>query len=171
MKKTFLFIIAFTTIFAVHAQTIAPNILNSAGGSVKVNGVLYDWSFAEMTMINTVLSDKLIVTQGILQTRTDTAGTGISDVSFPGPEIIVFPNPTQNSVRFEGDYSSEGRMQYTLTDIQGKVIQEKRFVIHSGKDQQTIDLSELCPGTYLLNFLVEHENRTFFKTSKIQKNN
>lgn len=171
MKKRFLFIMGCLFAFTMHSQSISPNILNSAGGSANINNIRYDWSFGEMLAINTVSSSKLTVTQGVLQTRTDTAGTGIRDMDVSIPSITVFPNPTQNSVHVEWDYPIAGTLQYRLTDIQGKLIQEKQLNVQKGVDQQTLDLSGLPGGTYLLVFTVKQGPHTYSQTSRIQKNN
>jgi hypothetical protein len=150
---------------------VSPNIINSAGGSAIVNAMRYDWSFGEITLINTFSTSKLIVTQGVLQTRLDTAGTGINDIPVPIPDITVFPNPARNSVFLKADYPYSCNLHYTLTDVQGKIIQEKQVAVAKGDDQQTLDLSGLAAGTYLLNMQIVRDNTTYSKTARIQKNN
>ena len=170
--KTTLYLL-FGLIVSVHirAQTLSPTIINSTGGTGIINGIIYDYSFGEMTMIQTFSTPNLIVTQGLLQTRTDTAATGIHSNPLETPTISVYPNPTQQLVTFESESQFAEKLNYELTDINGKMITNRELRCSGKKVKEEINLSSLSVGLYLLKITVTSGNQRATQTSKIQKNN
>jgi hypothetical protein len=171
MKNKFYILFWIITSISVRAQTLSPTILNSSGGTATVNGINYEYSFGEMTMISTFTSSKLIVTQGLLQTKMDTVASGIAKNELPAPSISVYPNPAQQLINFESEYPAAGKLQYELMDAAGKLIQSKQLTVTAGKNKETIDLSEVTAGMYLLKITLSQGKETFFQNSKIQKIN
>lgn len=153
----------------VKAQTLSPTILNSTGGTAIINGIIYDYSFGEMTMISTFYNPKLIVTQGLLQTKTDTAAVGIATNQLAVPTIIVYPNPAQQFINFESECNAGGKLQYELIDVAGKLMLSRQLPVIAGKNKESIDLTQLPAGMYLLKITVNQGKETFFQNSKIQK--
>jgi hypothetical protein len=170
MKKPLYLLFLFLTSFQVQAQNLSPTIINSTGGSGTINGIVYDYSFGEMTMIQTFSTPNLIVTQGLLQTKTDTSATGINNHQLQALVITVFPNPAQQTVCFESDYQSPGKLQYELIDVAGKTIIGKELNSVTGKIKETINVSDLPAGVYLLKVTMTHNKEIFTQTLKIQKN-
>ncbi|HSH66530.1 MAG TPA: T9SS type A sorting domain-containing protein [Bacteroidia bacterium] len=171
MKHTFYILFWIIVSVSMRAQTLDPTILNSTGGTATINGISYDYSFGEMTMISTFSTPQLIVTQGVLQTRTDTAAVGIHENNLPAPHISIYPNPAQQCIGFESDFPTAGTLQYEFLDISGKRIINRQLTIHPGMNKETIDLTSLPTGMYLLKITVHQGNETFVQTSKIQKSN
>lgn len=169
VKYRLLILLCILATINIRAQSLRPTILNSSGGSGTINGIFHDYSFGEMTVIQTFSSPNLIVTQGLLQTRTDTAATGINDNVLNMPKINVFPNPTHQLVTFESEYQTSGKMQYELTDISGKLVVSKQLSFNAGKVNETLDLSLLPAGTFLLKITIDQGRELFIQTSKIQK--
>lgn len=50
-----------------HAQTITPAVVNSTGGTKTQGTVIYEWSIGEMALVESMISSKLAVTNGVLQ--------------------------------------------------------------------------------------------------------
>lgn len=169
VRSQLLFLLCILATINIRAQSLSPTILNSSGGSGIINGIYHDYSFGEMTVIQTFSSANLIVTQGLLQTRTDTAATGINDHLLNKPKISVFPNPAQQLVTFESEYQTSGKMQYELTDITGKLIVSRQLSFNAGRVKEMIDLSMLSAGTFLLKITIDQGKESFIQTSKIQK--
>lgn len=163
--------ILFWIIISVNAkaQTLSPTIINSTGGTAIINGIIYDYSFGEMTMISTLYSPKLIVTQGLLQTKTDTAAVGIATNQLVMPTFIIYPNPAQQLINFESECNAGGKLQYELIDAAGKLIVSKQVPVVAGKNKESIDLTKISAGMYLLKITVNQGKETFFQNSKIQK--
>jgi hypothetical protein len=154
---------------SARAQTLSPAIMNSTGGTAIINGIIYDYSFGEMTMISTFNNTKLIVTQGLLQTRTDTAAVGIATNQLAAPTITVYPNPTQQFINFESECNAGGKLQYELIDVAGKLMVSRQLSVSAGKNKESIDLTQLPAGMYLLKITVSQGKETFFQNSKVQK--
>jgi hypothetical protein len=151
------------------AQTLSPTIMNSTGGTAIINGIFYDYSFGEMTMISTFYNSKLIVTQGLLQTKTDTAAVGITTNQLTRPAIIVYPNPAQQFINFESECEAGGKLQYELIDVAGRLIVSRELSVIVGKNKESIDLTMVPAGLYLLKITLSQGKETFFQNSKIQK--
>ena len=170
MKKKIYYLYGLFLTATAQAQSLSPTIINSAGGTGIINNIVFDYSFGEMALINTFSTPKLIVTQGLLQTKTDTVAIGIAKNEYM-PNIIVFPNPAQQHVCFESTYQTGGELNYELLDVAGKQIIGKQLTVHTGKIKETIDLNNLPIGMYLLKITVKQGKDTFMQTSKIQKVN
>lgn len=171
MKTTLCFLFGLIVSISIRAQTLRPTILNSTGGTGVINGIQVDYSFGEITMIQTFSTSKLIVTQGLLQTRTDTAATGIHSDSFDVPVISVYPNPAQQLVTFESESTSAEKLNYQLTDINGKIIINRELRYSGRKVKEEINLTGLAAGIYLLKLTVGSGDKMTTQTSKIQKSN
>ena len=54
--------------FTLNAQTKFPTIINLSGDSKQIEGIIWDWSFGEQLLVNTLYSDKnFLLTTGFLQ--------------------------------------------------------------------------------------------------------
>lgn len=153
------------------AQILSPTIINATGGSAAVNGVTYEYSFGEMTMVNTFSTAALIVTQGVLQSKTDTVAIGIAENEVTAPNIVVFPNPSEQFISFESEYKAAGKLKYVLMDAAGKIIMHKELTINAGITKETINISNLPPGMYFLKTTATQNKKIVIQTSKIQKIN
>lgn len=171
MKNKLLILFWLVISIGTNAQSLSPTIMNATGGSATINGVTYEHSFGEMTMISTFSTPKLIVTQGVLQSKTDTVAIGIHESESSAPVITVFPNPTGQLISFESDYKIAGKLDYMLVDVAAKLILSKRLNISAGKTKETIDVSNLPCGIYFLKITVSQGTETIVQTSKIQKTN
>lgn len=169
MKSKFYILLWMISSLSVHSQTLSPTIINSTGGTATINGITYDYSFGEMTLISTFSSSKLIVTQGLLQSKTDTVASGISKNEIPAPVITVYPNPAQQLISFESEYNAAGKLLYELMDAAGRLMVSKQLIVTPGKNKETIDLTKVPAGMYLLKITVDQGKETFFQNSKIQK--
>jgi hypothetical protein len=171
MKNKLHILILLIISIGTNAQSLSPTIINATGGSATVNGITYEYSFGEMTMISTFSTPKLIVTQGVLQSKTDTVAIGIHENESSIPAIVVFPNPVAQFISFESEYKTAGKLDYILTDAAGKLILNKQLSISAGKTKETIDVSNLPTGMYFLKVTVSQGKETSVQTSKIQKIN
>ena len=171
MKINLYLFFSLVTFGSVQAQTTSPFTINSMGGTGTLNGNIYDWSFGEMTLVNTSFTANLIVTQGVLQPSVDSIAAGIhSPVTQPQP-VKVYPNPAQNIICFESDYKTASRLQYDVIDVSGKIVTSKKTNTGAGYNKQTITLTALPAGIYMLRITIFQEKETFIQTYKVQKIN
>lgn len=155
----------------MQAQSISPFTINSMGGTATINNNIYDWSFAEMTLVSTSSTDNLIVTQGVLQNRGDSAANSVNNPTAALQKILIYPNPAQDILYFESDYKTASKLNYMLIDIAGKTIISKEVNVTSGSSKQDIDLTTLPKGIYVLKITAIRENKPFVQSYKVQKTN
>jgi hypothetical protein len=171
-KKIYLLLIIVAISGAqMEAQSTSPFTINSMGGSTTINNNIYDWSFAEMTMVNTFSTANLIVTQGVLQNQSDSIANSIKTPTASLQKILVYPNPAQDILYFESDYKTASKLNYILVDVAGKTIMSKDVNVSTGSNKQSIDLSTLPKGIYILEITGIQENKPFMQSYKVQKTN
>ncbi|MEO6902656.1 MAG: T9SS type A sorting domain-containing protein [Bacteroidia bacterium] len=172
MRKIFylLFVVAIGGA-QIQAQSTSPFTINSMGGSATINKNIYDWSFAEMTLVNTFSTANLIVTQGVLQNRGDSAANSVNNPTAALQKIFVYPNPAKDILYFESDYKTASKLNYMLIDVAGKTIINKDVFVTTGSNKQVIDLTALPKGIYVLRITASQENKRFIQSYKVQKTN
>lgn len=73
-------------------------------------------------------------------------------------DLNIYPNPTRDITQFEYSVTKSSNIVFTLTDLNGNLIIEKRdYHQNPGKYYQTIDLKNLSNGTYFLSLYVNKE--------------
>ena len=81
----------------------------------------------------------------------------IHEITIPQPhlpaEIYVFPNPASTQINLLDNIESEGLLQ--ILDLQGRLILEKVYDVNVTKN--SIDISRLSSGTYILRWINEQE--------------
>lgn len=152
------------------AQNISPSVLNSTGGSNSIGSNVYEWSFGEMTLVDTYTSPNLILTQGILQNDPAGAAGLISSVSSL-LDLSVYPNPSQDFIYIKSSTKDESTLSYVLTDASGKKIQGKEGCISKLNNEQTVSLQDLPSGVYFLQIVDDKKSVNHSKTFQIQKIN
>lgn len=155
-------------ISALYAQSIGPGTLNSTGGSTTVGGSTFEWSFGEMTAVHTATASNIIVTQGVLQPSTDPSGI-ITAKYADAAMLKVYPVPTQNVVYLQPAFNCSGTLQYSLLDATGKSILRHSADLKSGTEQQSVDMTALPPGNYMLQVQYADTNVPYNNVYKIQK--
>ena len=120
----------------------AQEVVSSNGDSQSAAGYEVSWTVGE-AVIATMIGSTNTLTQGFQQTRLTV--TAVTDLLYPGLEIKVFPNPTQEfiTIRFS-EYIEDTR--YSLYDLRGKLIENK--LINSADTE--IDLKKYASGQYIL---------------------
>jgi Pregnancy-associated plasma protein-A/Secretion system C-terminal sorting domain len=72
-------------------------------------------------------------------------------------QVTIFPNPTQNDVEV-AIYSPEiGTMQLVVSDLSGKVIQQRTEIIQVGNQRILLDCANWSPSVYFLDIRIGEE--------------
>jgi len=80
--------------------------------------------------------------------------TGINPVNTE-PGIKVHPNPTEGVLAIEiGKYTAGSSIEFTLTNLSGNTLMRQRV----STAYQTMDLSHLADGMYILRITIDGEN-------------
>lgn len=154
-SKSLLFKSMFVLIFLTSIQfsSFAQQTNNVSSNSAVINGMTFDYSIGEMTLVSTERNANLIVTQGLLQPISATEANetpGNTSLSQLSDNIKVYPNPTQNSLFVETYETQIAEYSYQLYDGVGKVVINKSGQTQVGLNKFTLDLQSLAAGSYYL---------------------
>lgn len=169
MKKTYMLMLIMTLpgiIPNVRGQSIGPSTLNASGGSGTIGSTKFDWSVGEMTMVSTFTGSSVIVTQGVLQ--NDISSSSVGSISL-NEHLQVFPNPASTLVNLQLNSDKEGTLQYTLLDMTGKRITDRKTAIKQGTNTEQMDISNLAAAVYMLEVSFTSASGTASSSYKIDK--
>lgn len=170
MTKRFSSLFVATALLAAadsQAQSTSPSTFNATGGGKEVAGNFYDYSIGEMVLVNTASSPNLTVTQGLLQPLG--SPVGIAKLRLPEGALHVYPNPSEDIVYVQPKLNGSGVLELTLFDISGRHLKQNSVGLQNGNEKQSINLSSLASGTYLLKVAFTQDGQTMFHDFKIQK--
>jgi hypothetical protein len=169
MKKKLILMLFVLAALGSWAQMVKPFTVNSTGGTATLGGNTYEWSFAEMTLVNTTAASNLIVTQGLLQPLDLNVGT-TELTALPGG-LKVYPSPTFDLLNLETSFDLPGQLNYQVMDMAGKVVLRNELKLESGSTLTSLSLEPYPAGEYLLRvlFISRAGTGNFNQTFKIQK--
>ena len=135
------------------AQSIAPQAVNSTGGSHRKGNVRLDWSVGEMALVNTLSSPDSgqIITNGVIQPNIAGAKTALRrNISFDKNEILILPNPVRNVLQVNINTGQEGRSMLLLYDEMGNLRYSKLVTTNRDGQVEKIDMTGYLRGNYML---------------------
>ena len=150
---------------AVHAQ---PAVHNSTGGSAAVGGNTYEWSVGEL-VVHTVSTPSVVVTQGLLQPMPPSVSVG--SVNAFAADVQVYPNPAKDVLILQPALAAGTTLLYTLSDITGRTIYTAEAQLQTGQEKQSISISELSPGNYIMQVQAQQQGGNAHASFKICKQN
>ncbi len=69
------------------------------------------------------------------------------------PAFIVYPNPVSANLNFSVNSSFDQQIVVEITDIPGKKLLSRKFVLHSGQNTFTIDISSFAAAPYFIYYV------------------
>lgn len=135
---------------SVFAQTNAPDVINSAGGSYKKDYYIIDWSIGELALVNTMENSAYIITNGFIQPFTHEPVLTNDNLFFGEEEIRILPNPTRNILEVDFRTKHRGRVSMKLVDAAGNILYNKQFTSHGYGQIEKINMIAFPHGTYFL---------------------
>ncbi|MBP6183141.1 T9SS type A sorting domain-containing protein [Flavobacterium sp.] len=157
MKKIYTSILTiYTTLTFAQINTV--QVVGSAGNTARSGNTLLTWTIGE-PIVNTATTTNNVLTQGFNQGLL--LITAIDELK--NTTISIQPNPTSDFVIIKLDDQNLINAQYTLTDINGKVIQQNKIE----NKQTSVSFQDLANTTY---FIQVSTNNQKAKTFKIIKN-
>jgi len=150
--------------------------INVSGHSATVNGMKFDYSIGEMTLVSTEKNANLIVTQGFLQPNSSGSGANQSNPGsnpLSGTDLVkVYPNPTENILFVESLENADAQISYQLFDASGKIVLSEKIEWKAGPNKLSLDLKNYAAGAYYLMIRKPNASGTVENYSyKIQKTN
>jgi Secretion system C-terminal sorting domain len=142
MQHTLTILLVVLNANAAFSQSIAPQVVNTCGGTAAGNSGILEWSLGEIA-ITTATSPSNMLTQGVLQPQLYTVAT--EDV-IQKTKITVFPNPTESKLYLETN--EQIFEQYTIIEASGKLIRQSQFT-------NEISVNDLQNGVYWLQLITK----------------
>jgi hypothetical protein len=159
--------------FSSLAQSVAPSILNTTGGTYIFGYYRFEWSFGEATAIETLsnTTSNLVVTTGVLQPGTNTPATVNNTLPWDRDEIKIFPNPTPDQLEIDFFSKQQGKITMKLFNELGQQITLKQFDYYGTGRIEKMSLGNLSSAQYFLNIMLTPTGKSVAKngTFKVQK--
>lgn len=150
------------------AQSIAPATFNSTGGTAVIAGNTYEFSIAEMVLVNTVTTGNLTVTQGVLQ-NSPLAPNGLKEQNLESSLLSIYPNPTENYIQLQPNFKANTKLNFLIYDLVGKLMIQREVLLKRGNELEQLDFSSFVAGTYYLTVEVQDEANFYREVYKIVK--
>jgi hypothetical protein len=124
MKRTITLAILFFLLFHCSAQSIAPSVINTGGGSFQSGYYQFEWSIGELALIGEMsnTNNSLVITNGFIQPFIHYPATNNINNIFGNDEIKVFPNPASSYVEINFLTTQKGRITLSFYDGAGRKI-------------------------------------------------
>jgi hypothetical protein len=148
------------------SQNISQDVIATSGSSGRTPTLNIDWTIGEQA-VETYNGTTQIYTQGFQQPLLRITPQPTSDISFPGAEIIVAPNPFVQSITARIRLEEKQDVSIHILDAQGKKLLSSPAT--SDFVPVSINMQQFATGTYYLNFL--DPKGTLIKSFKILKTN
>ncbi|MBO9573906.1 MAG: T9SS type A sorting domain-containing protein [Chitinophagaceae bacterium] len=162
-------LLLFITAFA-SGQTIEPSVLNTGSGSFSEK-ISVDWSIGESTSIY-FFEGPVALSTGIIQPLTEKNGKpAFYILPWAKDEILIFPVPTHRLLDIDIQIPQTGTVTITLSDLWGRIIQQKKTQRTVADETARFDLMGLTPGIYYLNVTLGGDGTPVIRQGafKIQK--
>ena len=107
--------------FTLNGQTKFPTIINISGDSKQIEGIIWDWSFGEQLLVNTLYSDKnFLLTTGFLQ---NDFGVGVNfKILETTTPFKIGPNPFIKNLKIHSDQSGILISKIEMRNAQGQLL-------------------------------------------------
>ena len=133
----------------INAQTKYPTIINLSADSKQIEGIIWDWSFGEQLLVNTLYSDKnFLLTTGFLQNDF-----GVS-VDFKILETTtpfkIGPNPFIKNLKIHSDQSGILISKIEMSNAQGQLLKIIQGPWSGIQFEQTISFTSANTGIYFI---------------------
>lgn len=159
MRKIALTFVGLVLTTLTMSQTQNPELVSSGGDSFKNSTYQLDWSVGE-GITETLSGGNNILTQGFHQSSYEI--TAIYEIPNVEMNVLIYPNPTSDFISLKVESSKVESMQYTITDLSGKVLATEK--LHS--TLQTLNFTNYSAGTYLISI---SQNNQLIKSFQIIK--
>lgn len=129
--------------------------LNLCGHTAKIEGIEFNYSIGEMTLVHTARNSNMIVTQGFLQPYQIfklPSGSNLLENSYSllNTTLKVYPNPTTKILNLESDNQVAVNIHYQLMNTSGSFVLGNTANWNPGHNKLSIDVANLAAGCYVL---------------------
>ncbi len=168
MKTIFLFINILLLSIPSFSQSIDHQVIGSTG-NYKDAGPVKASSTTGETVIGTLGTSTLVVTQGFQQPLPSDFQVGISNKVPEGIKINVYPNPTMDKVTLEFSLTVSFNIVIKIYNESGQLVYSKNELNIQNHSKQELDFSKLPTGYYFIQ--VRSTDGKLNQGYKVQKKN
>lgn len=143
------------------SQNIVPWTANNLNLAATKTGLSLVGNQKYFIMVKSVNGAGLISDSTISDGVIYLIATGISSSPLLN-ELSIYPNPATEQVTLSIISSTNEKMNYTLFDVQGKIIEDKYLEIHTGINNLTINIKQLqlSKGVYFIKVFADGKEIT-----------
>ncbi len=105
--------------------------------------------------------DSFAAVYSIVQTR-------VANEEVAQTDLKTYPNPVQNTVNIDFEISEAQNVALTVFSLSGQIMHLDRFNVPQGKQQRTIDVSNMPNGVYMLYLGGEKDKRLGMRKIVVQ---
>ena len=152
MNRTVLFFLLIFSFTKGNAQSIAPSVINSSGGTFQAGYYQFEWSVGELTLVGEMNSanNSYFITNGFLQPFTQFPAKNNTNNIFANDEIKVFPNPASSYVEINFFTKQQGRLVLNFYDGSGRKVYTVAERYYGNGLIKRIPVSQLPNEVYML---------------------
>ena len=133
----------------INGQTKYPTIINLSGDSKLIEGIIWDWSFGEQLLVNTLYSDKnFLLTTGFLQNDFE-VGVDFKILETTTP-FKVGPNPLIKNLKIHSDQSGILISKIEMSNAQGQLLKIIQGPWSGIQFEQTLSFTSANTGIYFI---------------------
>lgn len=147
MLKTVLTMFLSVCVFSMHAQTIKPQSVNSAGGKMNQSSGSLSFTVCDLLIFPYKDSVGTTLSNGFSSSSTLTA-LSIIKLQNESKEFLVFPNPVKDVVNIQFMQPSTEKVDIEIVDFSGRKVYNGRFTVFT--QLVNFNASILSSGTYVL---------------------
>ena len=133
----------------INAQTKYPTIINLSADSKLIEGIIWDWSFGEQLLVNTLYSDKnFLLTTGFLQ---NDFGVGVDfKILETTTPFKIGPNPFIKNLKIHSDQSGIHISKIEMSNAQGQLLKIIQGPWSGIQFEQTLSFTSANTGIYFI---------------------
>lgn len=160
---------AFSLSTAANGQALGPAEINAGGGTASASGLVHEFAIGSVVSIPALSSASLVITPGVLQPDNP---TGIKTEIIPARLLAVFPTPMETTVNIAPSFPTGGNLGMRLLDASGKLVLDRRAILATGTERQSLNIEQLAAGNYFLHVswtaTGRNEQQSSFKLQKLR---
>jgi len=138
------------------SQQLSPTVIATSGGFYSNASGMLSFTTGEMSAVETYSKPNSILTQGFQQPWD--LGTYITEHPFEDFSYGIYPNPSDGQFYVLTKSSLSLQLTISISDLLGKQIEKKHLDALNEVNIESVDLTQLAAGTYLVSLLVSENN-------------
>ena len=133
----------------INGQTKYPTIINLSADSKQIEGIIWDWSFGEQLLVNTLYSDKnFLLTTGFLQNDFG-VGVNVKILETTTP-FKIGPNPFIKNLKIHSDQSGILISKIEMSNALGQLLKIIQGPWSGIQFEQTLSFTSANTGIYFI---------------------